>query len=362
MPKYVTREETNFWGNKETVTRQQRTKEEIATDVVGGALGFIAGSMRASRDAKLNSLFDRAGRLFREGDNPTELLNLADQISRALPSEPFSDFFAGHAYAALNQHDQAIAALSRCLVTSGSDMAAAYQTRGDCYLEKKEYGKAIADYTAFIAVNLDNPRGYTARARVLKEIGNFDQAIEDMNKAISLEPGHEFLYWQRSRFYLVAGKANQALDDINRAIALAPNDVDNLRLRATIQELLGNQEAALSDMRLAETAKTNAAQVTDVIDLKRAIVGQWKLLRTEGGLMISMFANLAKTLNFQADGRGSTGLGMLAAGRWQLTDNCSLLHFDQGNQIQVYHFELEGDIMKLRPKQNKRVLMEYRRL
>ena len=90
-------------------------------------------------------------------------------------------------------------------------MAAAYDSRGRAYKQKRELDKAIADYTAAIklepkAIDFLNDRGiayYAARQN--------DKAIADYNQIIRIQPRYVYAYNNRGQ--LLPGHGRQEAGD-----------------------------------------------------------------------------------------------------------------------------------------------------
>jgi tetratricopeptide (TPR) repeat protein len=84
---------------------------------------------------------------------------------------------------------------SRCVSKSFSGRA--YCGRGDVYLAKKDYDKAISEYTKAIKLDPKNVDAYYNRALVYEYKNDYDKAISDYSEVIRLEPnssaGTEYL-------------------------------------------------------------------------------------------------------------------------------------------------------------------------
>jgi hypothetical protein len=64
----------------------------------------------------------------------------------------------------------------------------AYRYRGDNYLAKREFNKALSDYTSAIALTPDDIAAYDSRGEVYEALGENEKAIADYEKAIALSP------------------------------------------------------------------------------------------------------------------------------------------------------------------------------
>jgi lipoprotein NlpI len=63
-----------------------------------------------------------------------------------------------------------------------------YITRGNACLDKREYSKAIADYTCAIDLSPDSAPAYNSRGSAYLAKGEYGKAISDYNRAIELNP------------------------------------------------------------------------------------------------------------------------------------------------------------------------------
>lgn len=68
--------------------------------------------------------------------------------------------------------------------------AASLMMRGNCYRELGNYQAAIADYSDYILIQPDDPRGYQFRAFAYEKMGLLDQAKKDIDRANFLNTAH----------------------------------------------------------------------------------------------------------------------------------------------------------------------------
>ena len=100
--------------------------------------------------------------------------------------------------------------------------------RGIAYGELNEYGQAIEQFSAAIAVDKNEFRAFANRANAKLHRGDFDGAIADYTYAISKfekagdsnEQQIGRLYWDRGVAHHRLGQTEQAREDYNRAIKL----------------------------------------------------------------------------------------------------------------------------------------------
>ncbi len=68
-------------------------------------------------------------------------------------------------------------------------MIKAHTDRGEYFLHRKQFDRAIADYTAAIEIEPDNAWTYLKRGNAFQSVGRFKRAIDDYAKAHELDPG-----------------------------------------------------------------------------------------------------------------------------------------------------------------------------
>ena len=127
-------------------------------------------------------------------------------------------------------------------------------------MTKKDYDKAIEDYTEAIRLN---PQFASAvlrkRALAQAEKKEYDKAIEDFTEVIRLDPQSE---WFRHRGDAWADKReyDKAINDYTEAIRLDPKDAYALRDLAWLYSTCPN--AKFRDGKKAVTVATQACELT----------------------------------------------------------------------------------------------------
>ena len=118
-------------------------------------------------------------------------------------------FFRGKAYADMGKEDQALAdytqamaALEHQAVPSGKNKnliigmtgkasKTVYLERASLYLKTKQYAKACADYSKYLATHKDAARVYLLRAEAYKQAGDMKKALADCKSAQAIDPTDE---------------------------------------------------------------------------------------------------------------------------------------------------------------------------
>jgi tetratricopeptide (TPR) repeat protein len=115
--------------------------------------------------------------------------------------------------------------------------------RGQAYLKKKEYSKALADLNRSLKVRPNFAPGYRLRAETYVGMKEFDQAAKDEETALQLDnsaAGRGSLGW----YQYLAGKLPEAIQTSQMAVKMDPNLTFvhfNLALFDAVQ---GNADAA----------------------------------------------------------------------------------------------------------------------
>jgi len=101
-------------------------------------------------------------------------------------------------------YNAAVATLTKA-IESGTlgkdDLAIAYANRGTAYRDKKQYDRAIEDYTKAVELNPGDAIGYTGRGYAHIRKKQYSRAIEDYNKAIEVNPKNIISYYNKACAY-----------------------------------------------------------------------------------------------------------------------------------------------------------------
>lgn len=98
----------------------------------------------------------------------------------------------------------------------------AYVGRGNSYLMKKDYAKAIADGEKSFALNKDNPRALFLLANCYDDLNQLDKAINYYNQAVVLNPEDASYYLRRAIVYGKLQQFSTCLQDLDICTILNP--------------------------------------------------------------------------------------------------------------------------------------------
>jgi lipoprotein NlpI len=149
----------------------------------------------------------------------------------------------GNAYYEKREYGRAIADFTRAIELN-PNAEQAYNNRGNAYDAKGEYEKAIDDYSHAIELDPKSQRAYNNRGTAYTAMGEFARAIADFNRAIKLDPAYAQAYSNRGDTYKAKGEYDRAIADYNRAIELNPQDAIALRQLGAAKFDTGDLKAA----------------------------------------------------------------------------------------------------------------------
>lgn len=148
-------------------------------------------------------------------------------------------------------------------INLGLNTKEVFQKRGDAYIQKAEYQKAIADLGRAIELDKNDEHSYLLRGKALYAAAQndrmLDSAIADFASAIELEPNDALAYKFRAIANFTRTNFEAARADLNRSEALNPGDPDITGIRVKIAEENGNTQ---SNARIG--ARPNIDQLSEL--------------------------------------------------------------------------------------------------
>lgn len=95
--------------------------------------------------------------------------------------------------------------------------------RGNEWFAKKEYDKAIKEYTDAIHIQPRKSLAYSFRGSAWRYKHNYGKAIEDYNEAIRINPKDSLVYEHRGEVWCVQKNYEYAVKDFAKSMLLAPS-------------------------------------------------------------------------------------------------------------------------------------------
>lgn len=143
--------------------------------------------------------------------------------------------------------DRAIADISEAIALAPPDLDHYYNTRGNFYLEKKDYERALADYNEAIRRRADNAYAWNNAGLARRAKGEYAKAVENFTRAIALDPAYPNAYENRARTWTDQHDYDRALADYERAIGIDSKSIYAYLGRAALWESKGEYARALAD-------------------------------------------------------------------------------------------------------------------
>jgi predicted Zn-dependent protease len=215
---------------------------------------FALGHDRVAYKAELEAQADEyAGRILALMGASLEdtLLAFRSRHLRGIPGGkyPATDLRVA---AAKRGYESVAGSVNSAQIEKQSD-ARQYYSKGRDWSTQKVYDKAIANFTAAIALDPNNEIYYYARA-IDKQFGlqDYEGAVEDYSTVIRINPGHVRAYYARGVAKSSGLKDYRgAIEDLSKVIELDPNDDDAYYARGLTKYRAKDKLAAKDDFNKA---------------------------------------------------------------------------------------------------------------
>ena len=149
----------------------------------------------------------------------------------------------------------------------------AYQYRGHAYYEKKDYNKAITDFTHVIRLDPSAP-SYYSRGLLYHKLRDFDRAIADFSQVIRINPHYAEAYAGRGSAYNSKRDFDRALSDLNQAIRFNPNNIEAYLHRGNVYGNKGDFNRAIADWETVLRFEPNHSDAKRFIEIARQMRGR----------------------------------------------------------------------------------------
>jgi tetratricopeptide (TPR) repeat protein len=128
------------------------------------------------------------------------------------------------------------------------NLAVAYSNRGNSFLRRDQFEKAIQDYGQSIALDPRFANAFRNRGAAWFNTGQYDKALADYDAAIRLEPNEAGGFADRCSVRVMTGKPQEAKVDCDKAIDLDPQHVEAQAWRTLVHLQLGRIDSAETDI------------------------------------------------------------------------------------------------------------------
>jgi lipoprotein NlpI len=99
----------------------------------------------------------------------------------------------------------------------------AYYDRGEVYIDKDDYDRAIQDFDEAIHLNSNDAKAYNNRGVAYQKKGDYSRAIQDYDQAIRLNANYTIAYSSRGYAYFAQSNSNAAIADFVHTVATEPS-------------------------------------------------------------------------------------------------------------------------------------------
>lgn len=138
--------------------------------------------------------------------------------------------YRGNAYLERGDFDRAIADFAQAIRLNPA-LPQSFYDRGRTYLAKKDYRRAIQDFDQTIRLNPDIPEVYDSRGMAYYDEGDSDRAGRDFDGAIMLDSNYAPAFVHRGNLYSDKGDYDRSIQDYDEAIRLDKRDAEAWRRR-----------------------------------------------------------------------------------------------------------------------------------
>lgn len=236
--------------NQEVVNTHVKKSKYDMNKIIEDGLQKLNMSYKNFAD-KLSSQQDYITSLVRALNNKNEdvKLNMLNELIKKFEKESFvasAYNCRGNIFLDKKEYDRAILDYSKAEEKDPS-FADAYHNRGNAYTNTKDFRKAIDDYTIAIELNPDGADYYCSRGTTYVLTENYDQAIEDYKKAIKLNPDCADFYLSIGGVYHLKEDYDMAIAMYTKAIELNPNNAIAYVKRGMAFSQKDNNQYAIND-------------------------------------------------------------------------------------------------------------------
>lgn len=176
---------------------------------------YIAASRALKLDSKDTYAYQLRGLAeLKLGDFKGAAADFA-KILAVKPNDAWTFELRGEALMGSHLYRQAEQSLSRSIALTPG-VFQKYNKRAACWLNLREFNKAIADYTTSLTLHPSN-QAFIDRGKACSQAGLNDRAISDFTRAIEMDPYFAIGYIERAKIYDRIGKTDLARKDRTEA-------------------------------------------------------------------------------------------------------------------------------------------------
>jgi tetratricopeptide (TPR) repeat protein len=197
------------------------------------------------------------GILYLSMGRPEEALRDFDQVIANDGTDSIAYCDRGVANERIGRLKSAIDDYSRSIELAPT--AAALDNRGNAYARLKQPQKALADFSAALALDPNNMPALLGRAGAGYALERLSASFDDYTRVIEADPNNAIAYFNRGNIHLNRGEFAAAFADYSSGLELDPDQAAALVDRAEAAEHMGRREDAERDRRRARTLDPSLA-------------------------------------------------------------------------------------------------------
>ena len=110
--------------------------------------------------------------------------------------------------------------------------ASSFRLRALRWWKKKDFDKAIADFSNAIRIDPQDAFSFRARSWCWSGKEEYDKAIDDLTEAITIDPKNASSFSFRAQCWSGKEEYDKAIDDLTEAIAIDPKNANSFSFRA----------------------------------------------------------------------------------------------------------------------------------
>jgi tetratricopeptide (TPR) repeat protein len=158
---------------------------------------------------------------------------------------------------------------------SAKDVGLANAVRGQAFMQKRNYDKAIAAFSAAHDADPDDVNILYARGFAYEAKGDNDNAMADYNSVLAKRPKAFNAIYFRGTLYMRKNALQSALDDFNAALNIKPDLYRALADRRHLRAVTKDFDGALADFAEAERINPTAPMALNYRCQTYAAMGQF---------------------------------------------------------------------------------------
>ena len=227
----------------------------VDSDMVGCATFNITNSGNyklrlLEKGAEQNSFKFMVAQGMPKMDGNDSIISRMDAALQRDARDAYAYSTRGHAYEGKREFDKAISDYTQAISLLPNDVALRI-SRGRTYLAHGDTNEAINDFTEVIRLNADAATAYIYRGFAYQKKGDWDKPISDYSEILRRNPDTEAAYILRGFGYNKKGEFEKAITDYTEAIRRNPDNALAYYYRGLVSGKKGVFEKEVSDFREA---------------------------------------------------------------------------------------------------------------